>query len=134
MIGSGASVGDLQKQGLMIEVNELSELYKPEEDDAPDVVIVESDHADAPVHLVNPAVELRARLQAELYALASEAADAGLTVDFNPDAVAGGPINELEAAVMTLRDRVIDAGSQQPEAFPADDAEGVYHYDEEAGR
>jgi hypothetical protein len=35
---------------------------------------------------------------------------------------------------MTLRDRVIEAGSQQPEAFPGDDAEGVYHYDEEAGR
>jgi hypothetical protein len=134
MVSAGASLGDIQKQGLMIEVSELTETYKPEEDDAPDVVIVESDHTDAPLQLVSPAVEHRARLQAELYQLASQAQDLGVVLDFNPDEVAGAPMAQLEGAVMTLRDRVIEAGSQQPEAFPGDDAEGVYHYDEEAGR
>jgi hypothetical protein len=134
LVSAGATLGDIQKQGLMIEVSELTETYKPEEDDAPDVVIVESDHTDAPLQLVSPAVEHRARLQAELYQLASQAQDLGVVLDFNPDEVAGAPMAQLEGAVMTLRDRVIEAGSQQPEAFPADDAEGVYHYDEEAGR
>lgn len=114
-IGAGASIGDLQRAGLLISVDEIGEKFDPEAEVSRDLDVIDVEVGEtAPMIQAGP--DLRDALIGDLYALAGEYPAAIAQLDINVDSVALGDIRNLQGAISAIRDLLAEESERLIEA------------------
>lgn len=119
-VSSGASIGELQRAGLLISVNEIEESFDPAAETSRELETIDVEAGEAAA-VSTAAVDRRDVLIGDLYALGGEYAPLAAKLGLNLDEVAQGDLGILERAVNDLREAIVEADSRQPVAFSNDD-------------
>lgn len=119
-IGAGANIGDLQRAGLLISVNEIEEQFDPSAEVTRELETIDAEPGETAV-TSTAAVDRRDVLIGDLYALAGEHPQIVAALGIDADTAALGDLGELERTVDSLREAIVEADSRQPVAFDGDD-------------
>ena len=111
-IGSGSSIGDLQRAGLLIAVDEVGERFDPEQETSRELEVIDVEAGEV-VTTTSSAADLRDALITDLYALAGEYPAVIEQIGVNLDATALGDLGNLQGVIANIRS-ALSALDHQP--------------------